>query len=231
MWGEGCINQPYVVCISPYTCLLNCQIVNFQLVQCYTLIISQQSWKNTSQLAFWGSLPQRCSSFLAEFSSITHFSPALEMEYMGCCSSLVPTFKLFSPLFPGNLRLPWVTVCYSNSPHWLFLHQQCLSGFPCGSAGKESVCSAGDLGLIPGLGRSAGEGKGYHLQYSGLENPMDCIVHRVAKSQTQLNNFHFTHSSSQPGLLLETTEDREWVEWLFPPQVWYITSTETEGHQ
>ena len=43
-------------------------------------------------------------------------------------------------------------------------------GFPCGSAGKESACNEGDLGLIPGLGRSPGEGKGYPLQYSGLEN-------------------------------------------------------------
>ena len=42
--------------------------------------------------------------------------------------------------------------------------------FPCGSAGKESTCNAGDLGLIPGLGRSPGDGKGYPLQYSGLEN-------------------------------------------------------------
>ena len=50
-------------------------------------------------------------------------------------------------------------------------------GFPCGLAGKESVCNAGDLGLIPGLGRSPGEGKGYPLQYSGLENSMGCIVH------------------------------------------------------
>ena len=57
-------------------------------------------------------------------------------------------------------------------------------GFPCGSAGKESACYAGDLGLIPGLGRSPGEGKGCSLQYSGLENSMDCIVHEVAKSQT-----------------------------------------------
>ena len=48
-------------------------------------------------------------------------------------------------------------------------------GFPCGSAGKESACSAGDSGLIPGLGRSPGEGKAYPLQYSGLENSMDCI--------------------------------------------------------
>ena len=54
---------------------------------------------------------------------------------------------------------------------------------PCSSAGKESACNAGDLGSIPGLGRSPGEGKGYPLQYSGLENSMDCIVHGVAKSQ------------------------------------------------
>ena len=48
-------------------------------------------------------------------------------------------------------------------------------GFPCGSAGIESTCSAGDLGSIPGLGRSPGAGKGYPLQYSGLQNSMDCI--------------------------------------------------------
>ena len=57
-------------------------------------------------------------------------------------------------------------------------------GFPCGSAGKESACSAGDLGSIPGLGRLSGEGKGYSLQYSGLENSTDCIVHGVTKSWT-----------------------------------------------
>ena len=47
----------------------------------------------------------------------------------------------------------------------------------------------GDLGSIPGLGRSPGEGKGYPLQYSGLDNSMDCIVHGVTKSQTQLSDF------------------------------------------
>ena len=57
-------------------------------------------------------------------------------------------------------------------------------GFPRGSAGKESTCNAGDLSSIPGLGRSPGEGKGYPLKYSGLENSMDCIVHGVTKSQT-----------------------------------------------
>ena len=55
-------------------------------------------------------------------------------------------------------------------------------GFPGGSTGKESTCNAGDLGSTPGLGRSPGEGNGYPLQYSGLENFMDCIVHGVAKS-------------------------------------------------
>ena len=59
-----------------------------------------------------------------------------------------------------------------------------MLGFPSGSAGKESVCSAGDLGSIPGWGRSPGVGKGNPLQYSGLENSMDCIVHGVAKSRT-----------------------------------------------
>jgi len=54
-------------------------------------------------------------------------------------------------------------------------------GFPCGSAGKESACNAGDLGLIPGLGRSSGEGKGYPLQYSGLENSLDCIAHGLQR--------------------------------------------------
>ena len=68
-------------------------------------------------------------------------------------------------------------------------------GFPHASAGKESACNAGDLGSIPGLERSpeSGEGKGYPLQYSGLENCMDCIVHGVPKSWTQLNDFH-SHS-------------------------------------
>ena len=56
--------------------------------------------------------------------------------------------------------------------------------FPCGSSGKKSTCNAGNLGSTSGLERSPGEGKGYPLQYSGLENSMVCIVHGVAKSQT-----------------------------------------------
>ena len=64
-------------------------------------------------------------------------------------------------------------------------------GFPGVSAGKASACSAGDPDLIPGLRRSTGEGKGYPLQCSGLETSMDCVGHGVAKSLTQLIDFHF----------------------------------------
>ena len=64
-------------------------------------------------------------------------------------------------------------------------------GLPGDSDGKESACNAGDQGLITGLGRSPQEGKGYPLQYSGLENSMDCIVHGVTKNQTRLSDFHF----------------------------------------
>ena len=80
-------------------------------------------------------------------------------------------------------------------------------GFPCGSASKESACNEGDLGLIPGLGRSSGERHGNPLQYSCLENPhgqrglAGCVVHGahgVTRSQTRLSNFtslHFSDSS------------------------------------
>ena len=68
--------------------------------------------------------------------------------------------------------------------------------FPCGSAGKESASNAGDWGSILGLGGSPGEGKGYLLQYSRLENSMDYTVHGVTKTQTQLSDFHFHYSQS-----------------------------------
>ena len=59
-------------------------------------------------------------------------------------------------------------------------------GFPGGSDGKESTLNVGNLGSIPGFGRSPGEGNSYSLQYSGLENSMDCMVHAVAKKWTRL---------------------------------------------
>ena len=79
---------------------------------------------------------------------------------------------------------------------WTVLRLFCIlpypkRDFPVSSVSKESACNAGDLGSTPGLGRSPGEGKGYPLQYSGLENSMDCVVHGITKSRTP-SNFHFT---------------------------------------
>ena len=64
-------------------------------------------------------------------------------------------------------------------------------GIPCGSAGKESACNVGDLGLIPGLGRSLEKGKATHSSTLAWRIPWTCIVHGVAKSQTGLSDFHF----------------------------------------
>ena len=97
-------------------------------------------------------------------------------------------------------RRPWFAswvgkICWRRDrPTPVFL------GFPCGSSGKESACNAGDLGLIPRLGRSPGEGKGYPLHYSGLENSMNCMVHGVTKSQAQLSDFHFHFLLSQKAI-------------------------------
>ena len=80
---------------------------------------------------------------------------------------------------------------------------------PVGSVYKESACTVGDLGSIPGLGRPPGEETSYLLQYSGLENSMDCRVHGVAKSQTGLSDFHFHLTSIAPPP--ETMRDAYWL--------------------
>ena len=72
-----------------------------------------------------------------------------------------------------------------------FFGAQLSLGFSFGSAGKEFACSVGDLGSIPGLGKSLSEGNGYPLQYSGLENSMDSVDCGVTKSLTRLRDFHF----------------------------------------
>ena len=72
-----------------------------------------------------------------------------------------------------------------------FKPQKLTRGFSSGSAVKESACNVGVAGSILGLGRSPGEAKGYQLQYSNLENSMNCIVHEVAKSATRPSDFHF----------------------------------------
>ena len=79
--------------------------------------------------------------------------------------------------------------------------------FPDGSDGKESAYNPGDLGSKPGLGRPPGDKKGYPLQYSGIENFMNCIVHGVTKSHTRLSNFHchFTFTASISLNILHTS--------------------------
>ena len=69
-------------------------------------------------------------------------------------------------------------------------------GFPGSSAGKEPACNAGDPGSIPGSGRSPGEGIGYPLQYSGLENFVDSIIHGVAKLRDTTEGFSLSSNRS-----------------------------------
>ena len=75
-------------------------------------------------------------------------------------------------------------ICFMNVLHECAVPQVSPFRWDLYLAGKESSYNVGDLGSIPGLGRSPGEGKGYPLQYSGLENSMNCIVYGVAKSRT-----------------------------------------------
>ena len=83
---------------------------------------------------------------------------------------------------------------YTSQPHVLiFIAYVYIKWLSCGSTGKESACKAGDLGSIPGLGRCPGEGKGYPLQHSGLENSMDSIIYGVTKSWTGPSDFHFSY--------------------------------------
>ena len=118
-------------------------------------------------------------------------------------------FSLVTYKSPSNLkRTQQANIQLENKliikGKWIFYHQIYLTYletqcFLCGSAGKESTCNARNLGSIPWLGRSRGEGKGYVLQYSGLDNSMDSIVHGFAKSWTGLRDFHFHFSETSQG--------------------------------
>ena len=102
--------------------------------------------------------------------------------------------RLQNLLMTSNCLRPFPSI--SQRPHFL----QPINWSPAGTltlpllnslVGRESACKARDLGSVSGIGRSPGEGKVYPLQYSGLENSMDCIVHGVTKSGTRLSDFHF----------------------------------------
>ena len=129
---------------------------------------------------------------------------------MDFCLFLLETCRNPGPELSGHSPLqdraftPWLTavhVVFPNSPSSATTYGAACSGFPCGSAGKESPCNARDLGSIPGLGRSPGEGNDYPLVYSYLENSMDCIVHEVAKSCLfnfrKIEKYSCAHSSNR----------------------------------
>ena len=119
------------------------------------------------------------------------------MLYSFCASSLNVKITSQPSVFEFYLTAP-------AKPYWRFqmsMYQSEVYGFPGGSEVKASACNAGDLGSIPGSGRSPGEGNGNPLQYSCLENPMDggswwAAVHGVTKSRTRLSE-QFIFSSVQ----------------------------------
>ena len=145
--------------------------------------------------AWWAAVhgvAKSCSR-LSDFTLTFHFH-ALEKEMATHPSVLA--WRIPGTVEPGGLpstgshrvRHDWSDLAAAAAAYTYM-------GFPCGSAGKKtSAYNAGDLSSIPGLVRSPGKGKGYPLQYSGLENSMDSIVHEVAKSLTWLSDFHFTYT-------------------------------------
>ena len=139
--------------------------------------------------AWWAAVHGVAKSWtqLSDFTFTFHFH-ALEKE-MATHSSVL-AWRIPGTEEPGGLLsmgLHRVTHDWSNlAAATAVLYKASLVA----QLGKESASSAEDLGSISGLGRSPGEGKGCPLQYSGLENSMDCIVHGVAKSQTRLSDFH-----------------------------------------
>ena len=122
-----------------------------------------------------------------------------------------------------EFRNRWNTPLGLQVTAYLLEDSSLEQGIPCGPAGKESTCNVGDLGSIPGLGRSPEEGNGYPLQYSGLENSMDCI----AKSWTRLSDlhFHFTFSLEEPwsGYVCHSVQ--------LLSRVWLFATPRTAAHQ
>ena len=142
-----------------------------------------------------------CFSFFFFFTSTVHLFSSFRSDGKLTEKQTSILFHLFSHcgsrlnIWEYLTRYPWelrfTSYLYVNSNgnyHQKVVFLLPVWGFPCGSAGKESACIAGDLGSVPGLGWSPG----YPLQYSSLENSMDYTVSGVTKSRTWLSDFHFT---------------------------------------
>ena len=136
----------------------------------------------------------KCSFKLPQFL-LLNYSFKYQFYYFICTSLETTTTCMLDSLCLYSILNLFSFIYFS---YLVFLHL--AMGFPSGSDGKASVYNAGDPGLIPGLGRSTGEGNGSPLQYSCLENPMDrgswqATVHGVTKSWTRLSHFTFQFSS------------------------------------
>ena len=127
------------------------------------------------------------------FGFYIHYSLLTTQSSASICHHTVGFLCLFTfhtpsfPLLTRNLFSEPIGVVFLYFNLTWFIY---LFAIPGGSDSKESACHAGDLDLIPGFGRSQGEGNNYPFQCPGLENSTDCIVHGVAKSRTRLSNFH-----------------------------------------
>ena len=130
---------------------------------------------------------------------------------------------------PGLGRFPGEAIGYPLQYPWASLVAQLIKNPPAKQETWVKSWGWEDLGSTLGLGRSSGEGKGYPLQYSGLENPMDCTVHRVAKSRTRLSDFyfHFHQVLWSNRLIQKAVSDlNNWIEKkkkifsLFPKRPW-----------
>ena len=176
----------------------NCQRMDeFTLSLIYSTDEQMVSEHSVSlDVGYWGLMAPRCLRCWGSRESSTQQSAA------HCCAvdndQAKGTMQIISVKRHSLSHLP--DECFSSSS---FLS----------SVDKAFTCNAGDTGLSPGSGRSPGEGKGYQLQYSGLENSMDCIVHGVTKSQTRLSDFHFHF----PGRCALMTWKRERVHVSLPP--------------
>ena len=149
----------------------------------HILLVRSHQW-TLGLLSPLGSQLSSCTSF---------FSQQLRWPTKQPRVDFLPSTGLHKELELRYQQRPLAPICLLEECRRIWVSLSWFLGFPGGSAGKESACNVGDLGLITGLGRS-GEGKGYPCQYSGLENSMDYIVHGVTKSWTRLtfSSLHFT---------------------------------------
>ena len=136
-----------------------CQVTSVLSLR-FLIKVSQRQWKSLS-----------CVRLCDPMDYIVH--GVLQARILGWVAQRIPWIEE-----PGRLQ----SMGSQRAGHkWMTFINTYILGFPGGSAGKEFVCNAGDLGSIPGLGRSPGEGNGYPLQYSSLENSMDYTVHGLQR--------------------------------------------------